>query len=87
MTARIEYLTRPGCSLCEEITPTVRLVASVLGITLSEIDIDRRPDLTAYGNRVPVLRSNHGEVLAEGVITRGAVVRALVVERLHIRRK
>ena len=65
----IEFLTRPGCGLCDGALPRVRLVCRVLRRRLEVVDISRHPALESeYHLRIPVLRNERGDVLAEGSI-------------------
>ena len=78
---RIEYLTKPGCGLCEEVLPIVERATRRLGVELIAVDILNEPELTdAYNMRIPVVLSRRGKVLAEGRITPrqayGAALRA-----------
>lgn len=72
---RMQYLTRPGCGLCDEALPVVRTTARWLGVELIVVDIADNPDLEAeYHLRIPVLLSRTGTVLAEGRIDRGRAI-------------
>ncbi len=75
----IEFLTRPGCELCDDSLPRVRLVCRLLGRRLEVVDITRQRELESeYHLRIPVLRNQSGEVLAEGSIDwRAAYMRSL----------
>jgi hypothetical protein len=62
----LEFLSRPGCHLCDEVRPAVHRVASRRRLVVVEIDIDQHDHLvTEFGLRIPVVRRN-GEVVAEG---------------------
>jgi hypothetical protein len=68
---RIEFLTRPGCGLCDEALPLVSTTARWLGVAVVVVDITDEPDLEAeYHLRIPVLLDRAGRVLAEGRIDR-----------------
>ena len=78
---RIQYLTKPGCGLCDDVLPTVQRATKRLGVELIEIDIRDEPELTdQYNMRIPVVLSRRGKVLAEGRISQlqayGAALRA-----------
>lgn len=63
----IEFLTRPGCGLCADALPRVRLVCRLLGRRLEVIDIAEDALLESELElRIPVLRNQQGQVLAEG---------------------
>jgi hypothetical protein len=54
--ARIELLTRDGCSLCSPARASVARIAGEAGLPWIERDVDADPDLAdAYGDRVPVV--------------------------------
>jgi hypothetical protein len=54
--ARLELLTRPGCSLCTTARDIVARVAAETGTGWTERDVDDDADLAdAYGDRVPVV--------------------------------
>ena len=63
----LEFLTRPGCHLCDDAAPAVRRAARALGgATVATIDIEQDDALVRdYGMRIPVVRVD-GEVVAEG---------------------
>lgn len=65
----IEFVTRKGCQLCDEALPTVRSVASSLGVPVNLRDVDEDPALADFTERVPVVLSASGQVLAEGEIS------------------
>lgn len=51
---RIEFYTRPGCTLCDDARRLLQHVCA--GREWSEIDVDADPDLRAeYGEFVPVV--------------------------------
>ena len=65
----IEFLTRPGCGICDDALPRVRLVCRLFGRRLEVVDITQQPELESeYHLRIPVLRNQRGDVLAEGSI-------------------
>ncbi len=74
----IEFLTRAGCELCDDALPRVRLVCRLLGRRLEVVDITRHPELESeYHLRIPVLRNERGEVLAEGPMDWKDAIRAV----------
>ena len=73
-----EFLTRPGCHLCDEARPVV--LAAVQGAhgVVHEVDIDTDDRLLKeYGMRIPVLLTPDGEVVAEGVIEARSLQKSL----------
>jgi len=65
----VEFLTRPGCHLCDQARPLVISAVESVGATLDEVDIDPSPELTRdYGLRIPVVLGPNDQVLAEGII-------------------
>ncbi len=71
MTARLQFLTREGCHLCDD------ALLLLQGVPLDVIDIDNDPALHAeFDERVPVVRDAvTGTVLLEGKITEDQVNR------------
>jgi hypothetical protein len=68
---RVTFLTRDGCSLCDEALRKLRVPAELLRVGIEQVDVDGDADLVSrFGDRVPVVLSA-GEVVAEGLITRG----------------
>jgi hypothetical protein len=67
MTRSITYVTRKGCTLCEEAFPGVQRWAERLGLTIALVDVDESPALhEVFDHRVPVVLSEEGDVLLEG---------------------
>jgi glutaredoxin len=53
---RITLLSRVGCHLCDDARSVLHRVASELGATVAEQDVDADPRLRAeYGEMVPVI--------------------------------
>ena len=74
----VEFLTRPGCELCDEALPRVRLLCRLLGRRLEVVDITRLPELEGeYHLRIPVVRNERGDVVAEGSIDWKGAYRAV----------
>ena len=71
MTARLQFLTREGCHLCDD------ALLLLQGVPLDVIDIDKDPALHAeFDERVPVVRDGAtGSVLLEGKFTEEQVER------------
>jgi hypothetical protein len=60
--------TRQACPLCEEGIATAAAVFGSGNIELVDVDLDLAL-LEKYTDRVPVIETTGGEVIAEGVIT------------------
>ena len=74
----ITFVTRKSCSLCDEALQTLRLAAKPPLVEITMIDVDSDRDLLKrFGNRVPVVLSPDGRVLAEGRISKRQARRAL----------
>ncbi len=71
MTARLQFLTREECHLCDD------ALLLLQGVPLEVIDIDNDPALHAeFDERVPVVRDAvTGTVLLEGKFTEEQVER------------
>jgi hypothetical protein len=79
---RLTFLTRSGCSLCEQGLDLVVRAARLRRVDVEVVDVDGDPDLVEpYGDRVPVILSDDGEVLAEGRISKADALRAVKVSR------
>lgn len=53
--ARVRFVTRDGCHLCEEARAVVATVCAELGERFVEVDVDEDPSLLArYDEQVPV---------------------------------
>jgi len=65
VTARLQFLTREGCHLCDD------ALLLLQGVPLDVIDIDKDPALHAeFDERVPVVRDGAtGNVFLEGKFT------------------
>lgn len=58
---------RERCHLCEEMFEDLQALLGHYEISLQEVDVDSEPRLRErFGQRVPVLMSEHGQLLAEG---------------------
>jgi len=69
LVSRVELLTRAECGLCDEALPRVRLISRLLGRRLEVVDIAEDPHLEReFDLRIPILRNERGDVLAEGPI-------------------
>lgn len=67
MTRSITFVTREGCTLCEEALPGIRGWAERLGVSMEVVDVDASSDLLArFDHEVPVVLSGEGEVLLAG---------------------
>ncbi len=73
-----EFLTRPGCHLCDEARPLVLAAVQTAHGMVQEVDIDTDDRLLKeYGMRIPVLLTPDGEVIAEGKIDARSLRRSL----------
>ncbi len=69
---------RADCCLCDSGEWIVARVARRIPLTVEKVDIDSDPDLVAkYGERIPVIATRAGEVLAEGRISERELKRRL----------
>ena len=60
---RLTVYVRRGCQLCTDMTHALYRLQDELAFSLTEVDIDRDPVLTArYGERVPVLTGGEVEL-------------------------
>lgn len=51
----LTFVTRAGCSLCEEAAPVVERLASRAGVELLVADVDALPELGIWSDHVPVV--------------------------------
>jgi hypothetical protein len=78
----LEFLTKPGCHLCEDAEPVVLRAAELTRSDLVTTDIHRDDELAVdWGLRIPVVRWSDGSVLAEGRISLGPLTRAIARKR------
>ena len=70
MSRSVRFLTRDGCSLCDDALPRVRRIAPRLGLEVEVLDVDAAGLAGAYGERIPVLLGRDDRVLAEGRMER-----------------
>jgi hypothetical protein len=63
---QITFVTRRACSLCEEALPGVADWAGRLGLEVEVVDVDAAGLADRYGNTVPVVLGNSGDVLLAG---------------------
>lgn len=83
MTAvTVTFLTRKGCTLCDETLPRVERAALRLGIEVLVEDVDESGQTDEYGDRVPVILGSDRRVLAWGRIGDARVMVALLRARL-----
>ncbi len=78
----IEFVTRQGCTICVEAEEVVRSVAARFDMPVIVRDVDEEPGLSDLSDRVPVVLSASGQVLAEGQISAGALWLRLAMRRL-----
>jgi len=64
----VRFLTRRGCPLCDEALPVVERAAARLGFAVVVEDVDTSGRTGEYGDRVPVVLSAGGRVVASGRI-------------------
>lgn len=79
----LEFLTRPGCHLCDDAAPAVRRAARAVGGVVEEVDVESNDSLVRdYGLRVPVVRLD-GVVIGEGTFTASQLWWRIVTRRLR----
>ena len=64
---RVTIYTRQGCPLCDKGIAAARSVFGVESITLVDVDLDLEL-MEKYTARVPVIETEDGTVIAEGII-------------------
>jgi thiol-disulfide isomerase/thioredoxin len=74
----LTFVTRSGCHLCEQAEPLVRATAARYRADLEVVDMDSDDELVRlYALRVPVVLGPDGEIIAEGIIDRRGLRRAV----------
>ena len=74
----LRFLIREGCTLCDQALAGLRAPARLLRVEIESVDVDAVAGLAdQYGDRVPVMLSEGGAVLAEGRISRQEAWRAV----------
>jgi hypothetical protein len=58
------FLTRRGCTLCDEVLPVVEREAARFGHAFEVVDVDGSSWRETYGERVPVVIVDSAVVLA-----------------------
>ncbi|HTL24885.1 MAG TPA: glutaredoxin family protein [Mycobacteriales bacterium] len=51
----LTFVTRAGCSLCEEARPVVERLTTRAGVALEEADVDAVPGMSGWSDHVPVV--------------------------------
>lgn len=75
---RLVFVTRAGCGICDDALGKLKVPALLRGRRIVVVDVDDDPELEErYGERVPVVLSSAGEVLAEGPLTRAGARRVV----------
>jgi hypothetical protein len=78
------FLTRRGCSLCEQARPRVRAAARSLGLRTEVVDVDEAGLADRYGGRVPVVLAPDHTELASGRISVPRLLWRLLRHRLRL---
>lgn len=52
---RLTFVTRKGCTLCEEARPVVVRIAEAAGVVVEVLDVDADPALQVWSDHVPVV--------------------------------
>jgi hypothetical protein len=82
----LEFLSRPGCHLCDDALPIVWRAARLTGTGVREVDITLDDEMAVdWGVRIPVVRWPDGAVLAEGRVALGPLILAVARRRLRPR--
>ena len=64
----LEFITKPGCHLCDDALPLVRTAANRAGLGVVERSVlDDEQLMIDYGLRIPVVLLD-GDVIAEGIV-------------------
>ena len=67
MKRSITYVTRKGCTLCDEALPGIQTWVERLQLGMDVVDVDESPELLErFGDEVPVVLSDEGAVLLWG---------------------
>lgn len=78
MSGTVSFLSQPGCHLCSDALPIVRQLCGALGLNFIEVDINSSDELIQnFALRIPVITDPDGFVLAEGIIEKRTVRKAL----------
>lgn len=77
---KIQFYTRPNCSLCEEARLMIQLVSDDMELEIEEINIEDNNQIhELYMIRIPVIERN-GIVIQEGRIDYPSLLEALTNE-------
>lgn len=70
----LRFYTRQGCPLCDEAFEAIAPITTEAGVAVEVIDIDLDLGLLGrYNERVPVIETEDGSVVTEGIIDIAAV--------------
>jgi thiol-disulfide isomerase/thioredoxin len=78
---KVTFLTRRGCTLCDEAWPHVAEWADRLQVGVEVVDVDAEGLAERYGDRVPVVLGPEGDELLAGRFGRLRVLRAMLRAR------
>jgi hypothetical protein len=84
MSRRITFITREGCSICDDAEPIVRAQASRFGLEVDVVDVDHGGLADRYGEMVPVVLGPDGDVIAWGRIRSFRLGIGLMAVRLGV---
>lgn len=74
----VQFLTRPGCHICDDARPVVITAVTRAGGAVHEVDIESDDSLLGrFGLQIPVVLAGDGSIVAEGAITTRELRRAL----------
>ena len=80
----VEFLTRPGCHLCEDAEAVIRRVARRVRASVVTTNIDSDPVMAVdWDLRIPVVLGPDGVVLGEGPIEEWRLFRTVLGARLR----
>lgn len=72
----VRFITRRGCSLCEERIGIVRTLSRIFAVPLTVEELTH-DDPAGFSERIPVVCDENGNVLLEGAFGRGSALRTL----------
>ncbi|NQV07888.1 glutaredoxin family protein [bacterium] len=84
MSGRVTFITRVGCSICDDAEPMVRSWADRIGVEVDTVDVDREGLADRFGDMVPVVLGPDDDVMAWGRINAFRLMIGLIGVRMGV---
>ncbi|PTL38871.1 glutaredoxin family protein [Alkalicoccus saliphilus] len=75
---KVYFYTKEHCPLCDKAFEKLKMVQEEMPLEIEVYDIYKREDLLEkYQIRIPVVESDAGKVIEEGIVTYGGLISGL----------